>query len=105
MEALLAALELLTPLNILTSIFGGAVFGFAYRNIYIDSQTIFLFMLYLLAFTLGRIIFVGVASASTGGAGLVGTFLFVIYVLSSYLTRKFFRRNIKVRIEDKEIKL
>jgi hypothetical protein len=93
MEAIILALGALTPLNVLMSIFGGAVFGYLYRNIYIDSRSIFIFTIYVLAFTLGRIVFVGVIGST--GAGLAGTILFVIYVLTTLLVRFIFKKRYK----------
>jgi hypothetical protein len=85
------ALALLTPLNILLSIFGGIVFGFAYKDIYIDHRSIFLFIIFVLAFTVGRILFV--VTTVSSGAGIVGTVLFLLYCLSFIITRIFLRRN------------
>lgn len=104
MEGLLISLAALTPLNVALSIFGGLVFGFIYRNFYIDSRSIFLFILYISAFSLGRVLFVGVAGAA--GGGLVGTILFLIYIGTTLLTRKFFRRNKRrIKIDGKDVEL
>lgn len=93
MEGILLALEALTPLNVLVSIFGGIIFGYLYKDIYIDARSIFIFIIYVLAFSLGRFIFVGIAGAT--GAGLVGTILFIIYVIATLLTRYFFKKKYK----------
>lgn len=92
MEGILLALAALTPLHLLLAIFGGVVFGFAFKDFYIDARTIYLCLVFTIAFSVGRLVFVGVAVTATG-TGLLGTFLFLIYVVSTIITRRILRRD------------
>lgn len=92
-EGVLQSLEALTPLNIFLAIFGGIIFAFAFRNFWFHTRTIYLCVLFTTSFSIGRLLFVSVAGAS--GSGLVGTILFVIYLLSTLITRRILNRNKK----------
>lgn len=90
MEAILIALSALTFLNVGLSIFGGFTFGYIFKDIPLDRKTIFISILFVLAFSLGRIIFVATAGS---GVGLAGTTLFLIYLAAALIARKIFRRE------------
>ena len=92
-EGVLISLQALTPLNIALAIFGGIVFGWAFRNYWFHQRTIYLCLLFVIAFSIGRTVFVAVAGAT--GAGLVGTILFGIYLVSTLITRRIANRGKK----------
>jgi len=86
MEGIIAALALLTPLNVFMAALGGVVFGFAFKDFYFHKRTIFLCILWIIGFSIGRILFVGVVGVT--GTGILGTLLFLIYLSVTLITRK-----------------
>lgn len=91
MEGILVALAALTPLNVLMAILGGIIFGLAFRDYWLHAGTIYLCIVFVAMFSIGRLVFVGVAGAS--GAGLLGTILFLIYLVTTIIVRHFFGRK------------
>jgi len=91
MEGILAALALLTPLNVAMAVLGGIIFGYAFKDFYFHRRTIYLSIIWLVGFSLGRIIFVGVVGAT--GTGILGTLLFIVYLIATLITRKILTRN------------
>lgn len=103
MEGIALALAALTPLNVGLTILGGIIFGFIFRNAHIDRTSILIFLTFLTAFSIGRLVFIGVVSST--GSGLLGTILFIIYTIAAMITRRIFRRRKRYRVGHKEYKI
>ncbi len=87
---LLEALLDVNPWWILMTVAGGLGVGFITREILLDKRTLFSLVTLILPFTLVRIfIFILFGPVISAGSGYIGSILFLVYLLTLYVGRKF----------------